>query len=194
MSNQPARASFGDLYARVADMLADGRYRPGDRVGVKELSEQLHVSVTPVREILSRLVGRDIVEERRSDGYFLPRIDARDIADLYRLHLACMELAIRHAGPWDFGSHDDANAWSLFDRIIQAQGDRILASVQRYLADRLRILRRCERQLDLLGENDHFVEILSGAKTTQELRALVRDFHRRRLRSVQEISIALSRG
>ncbi|MFX4813586.1 GntR family transcriptional regulator, partial [Acinetobacter baumannii] len=81
---------FDDLYAQVSAQLVDGRYRPGDRINLKELSTRLAVSVTPLREVLSRLVGRGVVTERRSEGYYLARLDARDIGDLYRLHLTLL--------------------------------------------------------------------------------------------------------
>ena len=54
MSERVARAIFDELYAAVSALLVEGRYRPGDRIGLKELATQLHVSVTPLREIMSR--------------------------------------------------------------------------------------------------------------------------------------------
>jgi DNA-binding FadR family transcriptional regulator len=148
MPSGQGRADFGQLYADVFEHLASGIYRPGDRIELKALSSHLGVSVTPLREIFSRFVGRDMVTERRGEGYYLVRLDARDLADLYNLHHVCIELAI--ARPLTLPSNGNAlpeDIWALFDAVVKASGDRILAGVRRYLDDQLMLVRRCERML-----------------------------------------------
>jgi len=142
-----ARFDFDDLYHAVLNRLADGRYPLGGRISVKQLADSLNVSPTPLREILSRLVGRGLVEERRSEGYYLARLDPPGLADLYRLHGDCVDLALRsllHFPPPQEPAND---AWAVLASLVRASERAILQSVQAYIDERLRIVRRCERQV-----------------------------------------------
>lgn len=141
------RFDFDNLYHAVLDRLADGRYPLGGRISVKQLADSLKVSPTPLREILSRLVGRGLVEERRSEGYYLARLDPPGLADLYRLHGHCVDLALRlllHVPPHDDPADD---AWAVLANLVRASERAILQSVQTCINERLRIVRRCERQV-----------------------------------------------
>src|SRR5512134_367452 len=58
--------------ADVADLIARGTYRPGDRVpSVRELSRQLRVSVNTVLEAYAQLENRRGIEARRQSGYYV---------------------------------------------------------------------------------------------------------------------------
>src|SRR5512138_1074928 len=64
------------LYERVAadiaDLVARGTYRPGDRVpSVRELSRQLRVSVNTVVEAYAQLENRGVIEARPQSGYYV---------------------------------------------------------------------------------------------------------------------------
>ena len=57
---------------RLAEMIAKGRYAPGDKLPSEpELAEQLHVSRTTLREALRVLMTRGLVEVRRGIGTFV---------------------------------------------------------------------------------------------------------------------------
>lgn len=141
------RFDFDDLYHAVLDRLADGRYPLGGRISVKQLADILKVSPTPLREILSRLVGRGLVEERRSEGYYLARLDPPGLADLYRLHGHCVDLALRSLRHFPPPQDHVDDAWAILASLVRANEHAILLSVQAYINERLRIVRRCERQL-----------------------------------------------
>lgn len=194
MPNRVERAKFDDLYALVSQQLADGRYRPGDRIGLKDLATRLRVSVTPLREVLSRLVGRDVVTEHRSEGYYLARLDARDIAELYALHLACLTRALR-AQPMLERDHGTADIWITFHAIIEGSGDRILADNHRYLNDRLKLLRRCDTAL--FGDAASASIALRHALRERDLeqtRDQIRVFHDLRIAAASEIALLFGRG
>lgn len=194
MPNSVERAKFDDLYALVSDHLADGRYRPGDRIVLKDLASRLHVSVTPLREVLSRLVGRDVVTERRSEGYYLARLDARDIADLYDLHSTCVERALRAAQPAMFGD-DGADIWTTFRAIVTRCGDTILSDVHRYLDGRLLLLRRCDTAL--FGDTRPAATELRRALLDHDrgrIEQHIRVFHERRIAAASDIALLFGRG
>jgi DNA-binding GntR family transcriptional regulator len=196
MSDVSGRANFEQLYQQVLAQLADGRYRPGERIGVKDLASRLRVSPTPLREILSRLVGRELVEERRSEGYYLCRLDARDISDLYRLHLLCVTIALRRDAVQQAGWRDNTvSAWVLLQRIVDAADDHILSGVRHYLIDRITLLRRAEMAVLEHSPAEQTAAIdLSSAPTQNILRTVVQAFHNRRIKAAQEIAILLGRS
>jgi len=58
--------------ADVADLIARGTYRPGDRVpSVRELSRRLRVSVNTVVEAYAQLENRRVIEARPQSGYYV---------------------------------------------------------------------------------------------------------------------------
>ncbi|SFO41839.1 DNA-binding transcriptional regulator, GntR family [Sphingomonas sp. OK281] len=193
MPDRVERAKFDDLYALVSAMLADGRYRPGDRIGLKDLASRLHVSVTPLREVLSRLVGCNIVTERRSEGYYLARFDARDIADLYRLHCACIERALAEAPGITFAVRS-GDIWDTLCAIVEASGNTILSDVHRYLDGRLKLIRRAE--IALLGDTEPFLIELLQTVIDQDLdvvRDKIRKIYEQRISMSPEIALFLGR-
>lgn len=193
MPDRVERAKFDDLYTLVSAILADGRYRPGDRIGLKDLASRLHVSVTPLREVLSRLVGRDLVTERRSEGYYLARFDARDIAALYSLHFACVERALDAAPRMTFAGGPQ-DMWETLRAIVEASGDTILSDVHRYLDGRLKLIRRSETAL--LGTTEHVAVELRRAVTENAHKTIehqVRNFYEQRINISAEIALFLGR-
>ena len=69
MAAQPISAQLAD---RLAKMILDGEYRPGEQLPTeRELAEQLGVSRTMVREAAKLLEARGLVEIRRGVGTFV---------------------------------------------------------------------------------------------------------------------------
>ena len=69
MAAQPISAQLAD---RLAKMILDGEYRPGEQLPTeRELAEQLGVSRTMVREAAKLLEARGLVEIRRGVWHVL---------------------------------------------------------------------------------------------------------------------------
>lgn len=65
---------------RLAEMLAEGRFRPGDKLPSEpELAERLQVSRTTLREALRILSTRGLVEVRRGIGTFVTHSQNLDL-------------------------------------------------------------------------------------------------------------------
>lgn len=91
----PKRAEpFHLALTSLRDLLQRGEVGPGGRVAAAEVAQQLRLSPTPVREALSQLAGEGLLEERRGEGFFVRRLGPTDVADLYRLSLAHLILAL----------------------------------------------------------------------------------------------------
>jgi DNA-binding GntR family transcriptional regulator len=123
ISPSPLRQS---AYEAIKAMIVTGQLTPGRRVTEQELTEQLQVSRTPVREALNRLQRDGLVIERprtgfavvqfdetmlrevfdlraEMDGYAtrlaVDRISADELGSLFQLLDKCDELALTDASP-----------------------------------------------------------------------------------------------
>jgi DNA-binding transcriptional MocR family regulator len=196
MEAKEGRADFGHLYRAIVRLIADGAYRPGERIGIRDLSVELGVSPTPIREILSRLVGRGVVDERRSEGYYLVSLEVRDIEDLYRLHALCTDTAIRElTWPPPFPDERFEDAWTLWAYFATATGNLVLRDVQQYLEDRLRLVRRCEPSLfeDARVEADRFLTFCREP-SPKMLRGEAAAFYRKRIAAAQSLALLARRS
>jgi hypothetical protein len=178
------------------DRLREGRFRPGERIAATEIAEELQLSATPVREALSRLVGEGLIEDRRGQGYFVRSLSALDMADLYRLSLAQLSIALAvHRGMLGQGGGSNAAPVSLPDcadpvkkveRMFAAwiceAGGWALAVAHRTLQIQLGPVRRIEPLLfaDLPAEAAELERLAFSEGAAERLRGL-RRFHARRI-------------
>jgi DNA-binding transcriptional regulator YhcF (GntR family) len=188
------RLPVSHVYKTVLDEVASGRYRPGDRIAITDLAHRLSVSATPIREALSRLVGRGLLEQRRSEGYYLARLDARDISDLYAFHKVCIIRALPDALKSNhLALAPEGEAWTLFDQITFAAGDAINYAVRGYLDDRLTPLRRFEERVLGLSTETESRLIIQCIQQPEQMMHAINHFHELRRTSSHEFAIQFSR-
>ncbi|GAA2674924.1 GntR family transcriptional regulator [Actinoplanes palleronii] len=97
--------------------IMSGELRPGARIRLEEVAEQLGVSITPVREALLTLRGEDMVELEPRKGYVVAPLSEQDVVDLFRLQGDIAgELAARVAERITAGQRDEL---ALADRALQ---------------------------------------------------------------------------
>lgn len=75
-------------YVRTAAQ--DGEMRPGEWYSVYQLSEELNISRSPVREGLLRLEEAGLVKFSRNRGFQIVETEPSDVADIFDLRL-CIE-------------------------------------------------------------------------------------------------------
>ena len=100
MATAPLRkTSLADqAYAAIRDLLLDGRrFRPGDKIGVEELTRELEVSRSPVWAALNRLTAEGLVEVRPRTGVFFRGFDAVRLQELYAVRCEVEAMAVRLA-------------------------------------------------------------------------------------------------
>jgi len=84
MSGPICRPQLADEVAmHLRALIMSGRLRPGERVRLEEVAEQLGVSITPVREALLTLRGEDMVELEPRKGYVVAPLSKQDIVDVF---------------------------------------------------------------------------------------------------------------
>jgi hypothetical protein len=180
-----------------------GRLRRGDfgyerRLAATEIAEQLRLSPTPVREALARLAGEGLLEDRRGQGFFVPRPGAVDVADLYRLNQAHLLIALEPRAvsgaplppaPEEGEPPTDplAAVDALFDGWVRAAGSWTLLQAHRRVQARLGPVRRREQLVfaDLEGEAE---ALSAGAGDPPRAISAVRLFHRRRIRIADRLA------
>jgi hypothetical protein len=146
MSDPKPPSGLPPIHTLVIEQLATIRIRQADRISITLLASQLGVSATPIREALSYLAGRDIVEERHRDGYFLAGLSSRDIADLYGLHGVCIRQMLQATEIAFPRLRKATNIWTLFDQLTEAMGSAALTAARRYVDARLGLVRTHEIQ------------------------------------------------
>jgi DNA-binding GntR family transcriptional regulator len=98
-----ARGRSDWAYQRLHEAIREGALEPGQRVMETEVSAWLHVSRTPVREAMRRLLTEGLLEHAVTGGLAVALYDLRAISEFYetreRLEGAAASLAAEHADP-----------------------------------------------------------------------------------------------
>jgi DNA-binding GntR family transcriptional regulator len=179
-------------YSALKHMLRDGHFAPGTRLEANRLADELGVSMTPVRDVLHRLVGERLVEASTGDGFHVPRFTEAGLRDLYEWHSALTLIAIRTARqdpaplPENAETSDTSLAErtsQLFESIAAAAPNREIRAAIASASDRLHPFRLVEPQAlePMLGELD--VLAIFDARLPQA----VRRYHLRRMKAVPDL-------
>lgn len=81
------RTKLGEEVARyLRDALIAGVYRPGERIGIEELAEQLDVSTMPVREALVKMASEGLLNALPHRGFRVARVARMDFEDIFVVH------------------------------------------------------------------------------------------------------------
>lgn len=93
------------IYDLLYDRILNGRYRPGERLPVDQIAQQLGVSQTPVKSALSLLVSEGLVRMSPRRGTFVTEIDERALVESLSIRAALEQLAsdtlLDHVTPAD---------------------------------------------------------------------------------------------
>lgn len=175
-------------YATLKQMLREGRYPPGSRLEANRIAEELGVSMTPVRDVLHRLVGENLVEASAGEGFHVPRLSEASLRDLYEWHSALILMAVRTARhPLVVDEPDDASIAArtalLFERIGEMAPNREIRLAIMSVGDRLHPFRIVESDVlePMIGELDELAEVDNG------LPQAIRRYHLRRMKVVAEL-------
>jgi DNA-binding GntR family transcriptional regulator len=110
-------------YREIRRAIVEGRYRAGQRLIERQISEELHLSRTPVRESIRRLEAEGLVLTKRNRGAMVRPVTETDIVDVYELRAPLEALAARRAAARatvdDLGELDRVIA--MFDRAMQVR-------------------------------------------------------------------------
>ena len=86
-----------EIRTYIQRQIAEGAYRPGERIVETQLARTMNVSQAPVREALLELSAMGLLEERPYSGTYVRRLTAGDIEDIYNTRAFLDEYAARQA-------------------------------------------------------------------------------------------------
>lgn len=196
-----ARDPYGDALKAIRDLAASGRFGWGEPLVVKDLSEEIGYSHTPVREALACLAGEGLIERRRGRGYFFPALTAPDVIDLWELEWAYVHAALQLHGPRTArlqkaaGTIDRAGFEALFAAVVDGSGNAALAEAHAQITERLVPIRRGAEALSPDWSPDAEA-LLAAARSGDEPRflELFDAHHRQRCALADRIALHMQRG
>lgn len=83
---------------QLRNMIVDGRLPPGDRINEVQVSQQLGVSRTPLREALARLAAEGALKGVPRIGYFVRPLTLEEFEQIYPIRALLDPEALRLAG------------------------------------------------------------------------------------------------
>ncbi len=188
-SDERAKSGVEIAYSALKELCVNYELRPGEAINADQVSKQLGLSRTPVREALNRLAVEGLLRFVPNKGYSARELDVTEIVELYELRVAVETAAFRMACSrasdeeisalatyWrDVGRNYEAmtvpeiarNDEGFHDRLIAlAKNEQILRTV-RQVADRIRFC----RMIDLENRTrrgplyDEHIDILDALRT-----------------------------
>ena len=105
-------------YARIRDGIVSARYKPGGRLSMRSLTEELSIGRTPVREALVRLAQEQLVQTIPQSGTYVSLIDL-DAAENARFVRESLETEI--AG--ECSARIDRRGFVMMDELMRKQED-----------------------------------------------------------------------
>jgi DNA-binding GntR family transcriptional regulator len=105
------------IFEALHQRIIAGTYEPGEWLRQEEISSQLGVSQTPVREALDLLVSAGLAERVPYRGVRVLQLTAEEIADAYAVRLLLESVAARAAA----FSHSPTQAERLFQIAVQTK-------------------------------------------------------------------------
>jgi GntR family transcriptional regulator, rspAB operon transcriptional repressor len=101
----PRQRASDSVYEALRHAILSSAFQPGQRLNVHDLAEQLGVSLTPVKDAVTRLEAEALIEVRPRSGTFVTAVSPEDIRETFEIRCAleCLagEKAAANAGPDD---------------------------------------------------------------------------------------------
>jgi DNA-binding GntR family transcriptional regulator len=97
----------------LRDAILRGDIRQGDHLTVSEISEQLGMSPTPVREAIRTLQAEGLITQSPHHSLSVKRYTPKDVGDIFLLRSTLESLAVRLAVP-----HLTADAFARLDALM----------------------------------------------------------------------------
>ncbi|HSB03798.1 MAG TPA: GntR family transcriptional regulator [Thermodesulfobacteriota bacterium] len=85
-------------YEEIKEMILSGELAQGERIVLERMSEQLNLSITPIREALNKLAQDDLILVTPRSSYEVISLDTEDINDILDLREMLETFALRTAG------------------------------------------------------------------------------------------------
>lgn len=176
-------------YRTLKQRLIEGEFNPGQRLEAARLADDMHVSITPVRDVLNRLTGEGLIGAVAGGGFYVPVPDEGSLRDLldWNIFLALHAARARRSVMEPFSSVPQSVPVSvpersalLFARLSLRPGNRQFLMAVENLNDKLHPMRLLDERI-LDGAADELVELEKGMEAEASIFVKrIRQFHKRR--------------
>lgn len=119
----------------LLDAIVDGRIPPGKTLRLQEISDQLGLSMMPVREAIRQLAALDLVEIEPRRGARVRAMSVEDLQDTYFSRVYLESIAVWEAAKrFSEADQEKARAALVEQDLAQAEGDlvRVRAAHERF--------------------------------------------------------------
>lgn len=113
------------VYTQIKDDIMSLKYKTGEKLSLKKLSDKMNVSVTPIRDALNKLKSKGIIKIIPNKGAMVEIFTFKDLIEIYDLRKQYESLAITYISNME-------NSESVLNKL-----DKI-----------------CQKDLDVLKKND----------------------------------------
>ena len=195
--------TFDRVYRALKGRLLAAGFAPGENLEPAALGEELHASVTPVRDALHRLAGERLVAAPFHDGFCAASFTEAELRDMFGWSATLIDLALRRArvqttaispDPTRVDSDHPRDASELFMTMIHALGPCEHAMAIEGIVERLATVRTVEPAVfDDTAEELAELHFLHASGNGGALRRGVATYHRRRQRAAPDLLAALRR-
>ena len=71
-------------YDLITEMILSRKYAPGDRLIETEISENIGLSRTPIRNAMRKLAAEGLLDVRGNKGCYIPKLSPEDMAEVFK--------------------------------------------------------------------------------------------------------------
>lgn len=102
-------------YEIIKSRVIQREFPNGERLQIEKIAEDLRLSVTPVREILNRLVCENLVFAIPKVGFFMKSLSELELRNLYEYNYSFLEYILRtkdHSSFWRYEGVNESKRYS----------------------------------------------------------------------------------
>lgn len=176
------------LYQQLRDALLAGRFRPGERLKIRDLAAAWGTSPMPVRAALQRLVAEGALESEPQRSVRVPAMTRERFQQLFEVRLSLEGLAVELAAT-RIGAAEMTLLQGCIERMETALEQR---DVQAYLADNsqfhLCLYRACANPILLRMIESLWLQVgpfFNRLFTEADLSLRLNDFHEQAFKALQ---------
>lgn len=132
VNSRPRQISSDDLpYRQIRDDLFAGRYEPGAKLRIEELTATYDFGASQIRETLSRLAATGLIVYEAQRGYRVAQVSAEEYDDLVAMRLRLEPEALRQS--IEHGTLEwESNVVATFHRLSTMHGKLYEGSMNAY--------------------------------------------------------------
>lgn len=93
------RTIWEQAYAILRAQILDGHLAPGTSLNLRDLAEQLSVSVTPVRDAVLRLIAEGLIEDHGNHVFRVTQLSEEEVAQTLDLRILLEVYALEQGAP-----------------------------------------------------------------------------------------------